>query len=94
MCTVSNIMGIYQDQLTNPGLGWYSTSTIYYTQYATRSDIDALRKEIENLKTLMIQAIKHDKETGQADCQNEEKLAALQKIAGLVGIDLRECFKE
>lgn len=59
----------------------------------SRLEFELLKQEVENLKTLLIKAKKYDEETGQKDCQMDEKVAILKKIAEVVGVDLTEIFK-
>ncbi len=58
----------------------------------TRFEFDELKKEVENLKRLLINAKEIDEVTGQKDCEKEEKVAMIKKIAELVGVDLSEIF--
>ena len=42
----------------------------------------------------MLEAAKiYDKDTGQPDCEMEEKIDFLKKVAKLVGVNLEEIFK-
>ena len=54
----------------------------------TKADFEELKKEVRDLKELIIAAKKYDEENNQPDCENDEKFDKLRKIADLVGIDL------
>lgn len=41
-----------------------------------------------HFETLAIEAKKYDEKTGQPDCENDEKKAAIQKIADELGIKI------
>jgi hypothetical protein len=55
-----------------------------------RAEFDALKREVEELKKVLVAATAYDEATGQPDCENSEKIALLKKIADLVGVDLSE----
>jgi hypothetical protein len=60
------------------------------TPAPTQEQFDALRKEVEALKKLLKAAKIYDEETGQPDCETEEKIGMLKKIAALLGVDLND----
>jgi hypothetical protein len=72
------------------GAGW---PVVYPTPQVSREEFDALRKEVQDALALLKKAKKYDDETGQPDCEVDEKVAALKAIAKLVGVDLSEVFK-
>lgn len=59
----------------------------------TRQEFDALKKELEELKTLLKAAQKFDEVTNQPHCEHEDKVATLKKIAEMMGVDLEDVFK-
>lgn len=66
-----------------------TTNPIYPTPEAVgREEFDALRREIKELRTLLVAAKRYDSETGQPDCESEDKVALLKRLAALVGVDL------
>lgn len=77
MCTYSMIADHYA-----------KTLPIYFPWEVTRSEFDALKKEVENMNALLAKAKKYDEEHNEPDCQMEEKVAILKKIAELVGVEL------
>lgn len=58
----------------------------------TKQEFESLKKEVEELKKLLLAAKEYDKNTGQPDCQMDEKVEFLKKIADFVGVDLKEVF--
>lgn len=58
----------------------------------TKKEFEALRKEIEELKKLLLAAKAFDEATGQPDCEMDEKVALIRQIADLVGVDVDEVF--
>ena len=55
-----------------------------------RAEFDALKADVEEMKTLLRAAKRIDELTGQPDCENAEKLAVLRRVAELVGVDLAD----
>lgn len=89
MCAVSFVGDFYSDKWRQPNYG-----PIYVTgNEVTRFEFDALKKEVLEMKELLMRAKKYDEETGQPDCEMEDKVALLKKVAELVGVDLKEVFK-
>lgn len=60
----------------------------------TRAEFEALRAEIQELRTLLLAAKAFDEATGQPDCEVEEKVGLIKRLAELVGIDLSDVFDE
>ncbi len=98
MCIVSNIGTDYARtfperwpnipiQIPQP-----NATTITYEMPVTRTEFNALRKEIEELRKLLVAAKAYDEATGQADCEMEEKVELIMRIAEIVGVDLEEVF--
>jgi hypothetical protein len=58
----------------------------------TREEFDALKKEMQELKKLLIAAKQYDEATGQPDCEMEDKVELITKLAKLVGVDMQEVF--
>lgn len=95
MCTVSYI----GDQATRtiPYQHPWTQPIIYQTianpDAPTRAEYEALKREIEALKELLKAAKEYDDATGQPDCEVDEKIDTLRKLAAIVGIDLDEIFE-
>lgn len=56
----------------------------------TQEEFEALKREVEALRELLKAAKKYDAATGQPDCEMDEKVALLKRIAEAVGIDLTD----
>ena len=58
----------------------------------SRYEFDELKKEVLEMKELLKRAKKYDEETGQKDCEMEDKVALLKKVAEMVGVSLDDIF--
>lgn len=58
----------------------------------SKEEFDALRKEVEELKILLLAAKRFDEATGQADCEMDEKIELIRRVADFVGVDVDEVF--
>jgi hypothetical protein len=69
---------------TNPGPpSIFSTITPI-----SRQEFDDLKKEVEDLKALLIRAKAYDERNNEPDCEMEEKMDLLRKVAKMVGVSL------
>lgn len=59
----------------------------------TRAEFDELKRQVLEMKELLKRAKEYDERTGQADCEMDEKMAILRKVAQLVGINLDDVLK-
>ena len=98
MCVVSNIGDQYGRTLpnqfpwiNNPPKDW-TTQTYVYTPGPTRAEFDELKKVVEQMRLDLIAAKAQDIAEGNPDCEMEEKVALLKRVADLVGVDLSEVF--
>lgn len=94
MCTVSNIGDGYRDTFPDRWSGlptpkpfepWTLPDTI------TKKEFDELKKEVQELKKLIKAAKRFDDKTNQTDCEMDEKVEFIKKIAD-VGVDLEDVF--
>lgn len=60
----------------------------------SREEFNKLRAEMEELRSLLKAAKKYDEATNQPDCEVDEKVALIMKIAELVGVDMQELTKK
>lgn len=58
----------------------------------TRDEFEKLRREVEELKRLLIAAKRYDEATGQKDCEMDEKVEMIRKVAEAVGVNVDEVF--
>lgn len=101
MCTVSNI----GDQWNRTYPGRYPWITPYTTPTPVppavipltpivigvpQEDFDKLKDELEELKKLMRAAKIFDEATGQPDCEVDEKVGIIKRIAELMGVDFED----
>jgi hypothetical protein len=54
----------------------------------SQAEFDKLKAEVAELVKLLKRAKKYDKDNGEPDCELDEKMALLRKMAKLVGVDL------
>lgn len=92
MCLVSAVME-YGNQAIQNAYPWTQSYPNYYkyglgTPDVPKEEFDALKKEVQELKQVIIAAKLYDSVTNQPDCEMEEKVAAIKKIAELVGVEL------
>lgn len=91
MCMVSNIGDKWkQGWPDNPLNPW--PNGLLPNSAISRSEFDALKQEIEELKKLLRAAKLYDDATGQPECQMDEKVDLIKKLAKIVGVDLDEVF--
>lgn len=85
MCIVSMI-----------GDSWNKQFPYDYPNYPliSREEFDKLKKEVEELKLLLKQAKQFDEATKQRDCEMDEKIVLIKKIADAVGVDMKDVFKD
>jgi hypothetical protein len=99
MCTVSMVAADWQHrhpQWTLPNTTGPAPNTVITTwpDYVPRSEFEALRRELQSLKTLLAAAKRYDEETDQRNCEDAEKLALFKRLAEMVGIDMSDVFPE
>lgn len=90
MCTVSMVGDHYRDiwkdkPFTQPGMipHWPAQ-----TSSPTRAEFDELKRQVEEMKLLLQRAKENDERNGEPECEVDEKMDLLRKVAKLVGIDL------
>lgn len=58
----------------------------------TKQEFEELKKEVMEMKELLKRAVAYDKANNEPDCQMEEKVQLLRKVAELVGVSLDDVF--
>lgn len=58
----------------------------------SREEFDALKREVEDMKTLLIRAKDYDERNGEPHCEMDDKVTLLKKVAELVGVSLDDVF--
>jgi ABC-type phosphate/phosphonate transport system substrate-binding protein len=109
MCVVSMIGDHYSDKfrddwykrfipwtppIPNNPYPWSGNSTTTSVPSATKEEFDALKKEVEEMKKLLIRAKIYDEKNNEPDCEIDAKIELLKKFAEIVGIDLSDIFKK
>ena len=54
--------------------------------------LEELEKEVRELRELLLKAKKFDEETGQPECEMDEKVAFIKNLADMLGVDMSEVF--
>lgn len=65
---------------------------VFYPDFS-RKEIEALREEVKEMKELLKKAKKYDKDNDEPNCEMEDKVALLKKIAKAVDVDLADVFE-
>jgi len=87
MCTVSMIGDHFGEKFRRPEYFWLTNVT-----HPSQQEFDALKREVEEMKALLKRAKLYDEANGEPDCEMDEKVALLKRIAEVVGVDLTEVF--
>lgn len=58
----------------------------------SRKEFDDLRKEVKELVKLLKAGKAYDEATGQADCEMEEKVEFIKRLADYLDVDLEDLF--
>lgn len=68
------------------------TIVIGPTPEITKAEFDQLKRDVAEMKELLLRAKKYDEDHGEPDCHIDEKVEILRRVADLVGVDLTEIF--
>lgn len=91
MCVYSMIGDHYNDKWKEQYPTVVGTGTGSINIYSvSREEFEELKKDVAEMKALLKRAKIYDEEHGEPDCQKDEKIALLRKMAELVGIDLED----
>lgn len=96
MCVVS-MTGDFFDDRWRKTYPWAQPSNppiIIQPQSVPKEEFDALRREVELLRDLLVKSKEYDKKNSEPDCEIDEKMNKLREIAKLVGIDLDDVLKK
>lgn len=91
MCTVSMIGDDWQRRIPEQH-PWVQPSITILPAEVSRFEFDALRAEVQELIKLLKAAKAFDAATGQPDCENDEKVGLIKRLAGLLDVDLDDLF--
>ena len=62
--------------------------TYVVPEFATKADLEALRKEVQEIRELLKSAQKFDEATGQPNCDSPDKFKLLKLLAEALKVDL------
>lgn len=100
MCTVSNIGTAWGGAFPNryPWIQPYVPPTAppipTVIPGVSQDEFNRLKREVVQLRKLLRAAKDFDAATGQPDCEVDEKVALIRKIAEFVGVDLGDVLDE
>ena len=57
-------------------------------------EIAALKKEVLDMKELLIKAKEYDEKNNEPHCEMEQKIAFLKKVGDVIGVDLSDIFPD
>jgi len=80
----------YINPQPQPGIHVTPGTVTVFPALATQAELEALRREVLDMKELLKRAIKYDTEHGQPGCENEDKVKLLRRVADLVGVSLED----
>ena len=97
MCTVSMVGDHYRDMWepkpfpqTAPAVPMPTNHPQYiiHPPQVSREEFDELKRQVLEMKELLKRAKKYDEDNGEKDCELDEKMALLRKVAEMVGVNL------
>ena len=87
MCVVSMIGDHFNEK-------WEPYRNFNNGNQVSKFEFDKLKAEVEEMKRLLRKAKIYDVEHNEPNCEIEEKMEFLKKVAKLVGIDLDDVIKK
>jgi hypothetical protein len=87
MCAVSFVSDHFL-QKPNWNIPITQTQTIY--PQVTREEFEQLKKEVLEMKELVMKAKVYDDANNQPHCENQEKIEMIKRIADFVGVDMSD----
>lgn len=98
MCVVSMVADHYRDKFwpnqlpdTQPG-GFQLWPQTIQGDSPTKQEFEALKREVEEMKALLQKAKIYDEEHDQPDCEMEDKVSLLRRLARELGVDLGDAL--
>ncbi len=96
MCAVSMVTDYWKNNdqwkyngINGPGI---ATGGLAYNP-VSREEFEQLRKEMMELKELLKAAKAYDDLTNQPNCEKEENVKVLKRVADALGVDLSDVLK-
>lgn len=101
MCVVSFIGDHYRDKwkewqpyIPNPNPPLDPWKQIDFSEKVSKAEFDKLKKEVEEMRQLLIKAKIYDEKNNEPNCEIEDKIVFLRKVAELVGVNLDDILKK
>lgn len=92
MCSVSMVGDHYNDLFKvkpwYPQIPQWPSAPQQYEITVSRSEFEELKRQVEEMKALLARAKEYDARNGEPDCEVNEKMDVLRRVAKLVGVDL------
>jgi hypothetical protein len=89
MCASSMVGDFYGDKWRQtPALHPFLYPSALSDPHIGRAEFEALKREVADMKELLKRAIDYDRRTGQADCEVDDKMDLLRRVAMLVGVNI------
>lgn len=85
MCVVSMVIDHYNDRWRN----YVTVSPDELRISKLERDYEELKREVENMRNLLVRAKEYDERTNQPDCR-KESVDLVKRVAEAVGIDLKD----
>lgn len=89
MCVVSMIGDHYSDKWKADAYQY----TINHICEVSKAEFESLKKEVEEMKQLLIKAKIYDEQNNEPNCEMEDKIKLLKEVAEKLGVNLDEVFK-
>lgn len=89
MCVVSMIGDHFNQKWNRP----YYQEMFTNIPEVNRKEFEDLKAEVEEMKVLLTRAKEYDERNNEPNCEIEEKMTLLRKIADLVGVNLDDVIK-
>lgn len=90
MCVVSMVGDHYRDIWDKQQI-WDKLSS--RPPAVTRAEFDELKRQVAEMVELLKRAKAYDERNNEPDCEIDEKMELLRKVAKIVGVDLDDALK-
>lgn len=78
----------FMPAIGQPATGPLNPAIPIFQPPITRAEFDELKRQVAEMKELLIRAKKYDEANNEPECEIDEKMEILRKVAKLVGISL------
>jgi len=85
----------FRDKWTSPAIGLPITINPFApVSIVGRDEFEALKKEVLEMKELLKRAKAYDEKNGEPDCEIDEKMDLLRRVAAMVGVNLDDVIRK